>query len=109
MTVEAEVLTMISAVLVAVITSAAGVVVAGVQLFGKLREIAADAATAREHVANDHGTNLREDIDDIARQVGALRIEAADEHAELWKAVTGRRCPTGRIPIMTTPEEAPND
>ena len=119
MTIDREVLALLASVLVAVITAAGGGIVALVQLYGKLREIGADAAASRAQVENSHRTNLRVDLDELGGDVrglrdelrGALagiRAEAAAEHAALWEATTGRRCPTGRIPIIDPrPKETP--
>lgn len=101
-------------VLVALITTAGAVTAAMLTLYAKLREIsatmgrtetvaaegAADARIAREQVANTHSSNLREDLDAIARDVRQLKRAATIEHAEIWAAITGDRPDptTGGIP-----------
>lgn len=92
-TVQAELIAAAGAVLLAVL----GMVAAELRRQGRtLRRTAADAAEARDQVANTHQTNLRDDLDGLTQrldlvlskqdstdeQIGALRGELAHERAE---------------------------
>lgn len=52
-----------------------------------LREqIAVPVQVTRDHVANDHSSNLREDIDDITRGLAAARMEIGAARVEIAAA-----------------------
>lgn len=72
-----DILTVLSAVVAAFITGATGIIVALIQLFGKLKEIAADATDTKNQVINSHPTNLRDDLDEIRNEVATIKTEVA--------------------------------
>lgn len=65
------------ALAVAGITALGGILVALIQLWGKLKEIAADATDTKNQVINSHPTNLRDDLDEIRNEVATIKTEVA--------------------------------
>lgn len=85
-----EVATVVTAVVQGAAAVLASAVAVGIPLLWReLRRVGRDVAQAREQVKNDHGTNLRDDLDGLTRQTGAnteaiARLEqqgAATHHA----------------------------
>lgn len=82
---------MSEAIVIALITQAAGVVVVLLQQNRKLERIGSDAREARDQTANNHGTNLREDLDRIESKVDRFGADVRalhDEDEELGHTVS---------------------
>ena len=56
-----------------------------VSIWIKVRDTRSDVVSVREHTVNSHGTNLRDDIDDLGDDIRGLRDDIGQLRSEVRK------------------------